>query len=60
MSLDGNEPMITGDFEGLQSSGKGFGMDETEEEKDSLLTLEKWELKIKSQKRRREITSNNL
>lgn len=38
----GNEPMSTGEFEGLQSSGKGFGMDGTEEEKDSLLTLEKW------------------
>lgn len=37
--------MSTGDFEGLHSSGKGFGIDGTDEEKDSLLTLEKWEQK---------------
>lgn len=34
--------MSTGDFEGLHSSGKGFGIDGTEEQ-DSLLALEKWE-----------------
>lgn len=27
--------MSTGDFEGLQSSGKGLGMDGTEEDNDS-------------------------
>lgn len=45
LSLDrgGNELMSTGDFEGLHSSGKGFGMVGTDEEKDSLLILKKWE-----------------
>lgn len=38
--------MSTGDFEGLHSSGKGFGIDGTDEEKDSLLPLEKWEQKL--------------
>lgn len=28
--------MSTGDFEGLHSSGKGLGMDETEDDRDSL------------------------
>lgn len=45
LSLDcgGNELMSTGDFGGLHSSGNGFGMDGTDEEKDSLLTLKERE-----------------
>lgn len=40
--------MSTGDFEGLHSSGKGFGMDGTEEENESTpFTLKKNRKKYK-------------
>lgn len=34
--------MSTGELEGLHSSGKGLGMDGTEEEKDSALALQEF------------------
>lgn len=45
--------MSTGDLEGLHSSGKGFGMDGTDEEKDSTA----FDLQKKKQKTR---SANNL
>lgn len=39
--------MSTGEFEGLHSSGKGFGMDGTEEENDSTPFTLKTEEKTK-------------